>query len=106
MNGEDWTSYEFQSAPPSILCQFRRKDGQHTMVFTDYAKNFYPEFNVSGLEWKLTGIAREELEGMSPEWRAQVMSPVTSPWMQQLLGSVSEGVANSLLLDSAGSRTR
>lgn len=75
MNGDDWTDYTWQPAPQFLLCQFRRKDG---FAHTGYAKDFCPEFNVAGLEWKLTGIAREQLDQMSPEARAQMMPQVGS----------------------------
>ncbi len=71
MPGEDWTSYELHSAPRGLLCQFRRQDG---FAFTGYAKDFFPEFNVAGLEWKLTGIAKEQLERM-PEAVLRQMMP-------------------------------
>lgn len=70
MNGEDWTEYTFQPAPRTLLCQFRR-EGQP--VYVGYAKDFPPEFNVAGLEWKLTGIAREQLDRMPEEVGRQVM---------------------------------
>ncbi len=84
MNGEDWTSYEFQPAPRTLLCQFRRKDG---FAYTGYAEDFYPEFNVAGLEWKLTGIAKEQLDRMPPEVRAQVLPQGGfGAWAAMLIG--------------------
>jgi hypothetical protein len=83
MNGINWTSYEFQRAPRTLLCQFRRKDG---FAHTGYAKDFQPEFNIAGLEWRLTGIARTELEGMPEETRQQVM-PQNIAWSSLMLVS-------------------
>lgn len=87
MPGEDWASYELQPAPRDLLCQFRRQDG---FAFTGYAKDFFPEFNVAGLEWKLTGIAKEQLERMPPEVRVQV-TPQGGPgtWAAMLMGPVA-----------------
>ena len=61
MKGIDWTDYCLQPAPPNLLCQFRRR---HRFYYVGYSRDFYAEFNVSGLEWKLTGIAQEELDRM------------------------------------------
>jgi hypothetical protein len=77
MNGEDWTDYVFQSAPRTLLCQFRRKEW--SKVHVGYAKDFPPESNIAGLEWKLTGIAREQLDHMPPEVKRQMM-PEYSTW--------------------------
>jgi hypothetical protein len=64
MTGLNWTNYATHSAPSSLLCQFRRQDGAYSWQFIGYARDFLPEFNVAGLEWMLTGIAREELDRM------------------------------------------
>ena len=81
MNGETWTSYELQSAPRNLLCQFRRKDNEHiTWQFVGYAKDLHPEFDISGLEWQLTGIAREALDRMPEAVRQQVMMAAPSWW--------------------------
>jgi hypothetical protein len=101
MNGEDWTSYEFQLAPRNLLCLFRRTAEAYNKAIESphfslanwrketprvaYARDFPPEFNISGLEWKLTGIAREELDRMPLEVRRQVM-PLSAScgWAQGL----------------------
>lgn len=82
MNGETWTNYIMQPAPRTLLCQFRREDG---FTHVGYAKDFLPEFNISGLEWKLTGIAREELDRMPLEVRRRAM-PLSAScgWAQGL----------------------
>ena len=88
MNGDDWTCYEFQPAPRDLLCQFRRKDTQYvTWQFVGFARDFLPEFNVYGLEWKLTGIAREQLDQMPAAVRAQVMPPTAIPWSSLMCAS-------------------
>jgi hypothetical protein len=74
MTGLDWTSYEAQPAPRDLLCQFRRQDGKYLWEFVGYAKDFLPEFDIAGLKWRLTGIAREELDGMTPEEREKALS--------------------------------
>jgi hypothetical protein len=73
MNGEDWTDYNFQPAPSNLLCQFQRIDERGCLRFVGFAKDMLPEFNIARLQWKLTGIAREQLDRMPPEVRAQVM---------------------------------
>jgi len=100
MNGEDWTSYEFQPAPRDLLCQFRghagfvKSDGVFVgPVCTGYAKDFSPYCNVHGIEWKLTGIAREQLDRMPEEVRRQVM-PLAG-WRQMLNGLVGNELAPS-----------
>ena len=82
MNGLDWTDYMFQPAPRSLLCQFRRKEWAE--IHVGYAKDFRPEFNVAGLEWKLTGIAREQLDQMPATVRTQVMPGAS--WIGVLTG--------------------
>jgi hypothetical protein len=65
MNGETWTQYALQPPSRDLLCQFRRHADQGPAGwFVAYARDFRPEFNISGLEWRLTGIAREELDRM------------------------------------------
>src|ERR1700731_377956 len=71
MTGDDWTDYSTQPAPRTLLCQFRR--GDKFFNYVAYAKDFDPAFNIAGLEWKLTGIAREQLDWMSEAMRRQVM---------------------------------
>lgn len=105
VNGEDWTSYEFQPAPPTLLCLFRRNEdsirqlqriGQlrevNLRVWTGYAQDFSPEFNAANLEWKLTGIAREELDAMVPEFRAQVVP--SAGWASMLNRLLGKGQAS------------
>jgi hypothetical protein len=92
MNRLDWTSYEFQPAPSSLLCQFRERGSD--LVFVDYAADFSPTVAVGCLEWKLTGIAREELERMSPEGRAQVMPQAGFGMLVNLLGRMGCGPAS------------
>ena len=102
MNGEDWTSYEFQPAPSMLLCQFRRRDGLFQFSHTGFAKDFLPEFNVAGLEWNLTGIAREQLERMSPEARAQVMSQTGMySWLAKMTMQAAAGQASISQRDAA-----
>jgi hypothetical protein len=72
--GLDWTDYFLAPAPPSLLCQFRRRRANSIeQEGVRYAQDFPSEFNCAGLEWKLTGIAREELDRMPEEVRRQVM---------------------------------
>lgn len=70
MTGEDWTNYATTPAPRTLLCQFRRKDRYFNHV--GFAKDFLPEFNVAGLEWRLTGIAKEQLDRMPEEVRTRI----------------------------------
>jgi hypothetical protein len=91
MNGETWTSYKFQLAPQDLLCQFRYPlpdiNGDAYCKYTGYARDFAPYYDLAaGLEWKLTGIAREQLDRMPEEVRRQVMSQ-----------SMGYGLANRLL---------
>lgn len=65
---EGWTSYELRR-PPDVLCQFARDGG---MPFICKPSEFYPEFNISGLYWRLTGIGREYLDSLPPEMRTQM----------------------------------
>jgi hypothetical protein len=95
MTGLDWTSYEAQPAPRTLLCQFRRQDGKHLREFVGYAKDFLPEFDIAGLKWRLTGIAREELDGMPEAVREQVMPPTNTQWLNVLLGQ-SSGFGSSI----------
>jgi len=76
MIGKDWTSCDRHSAPPQLLCMFRRAEWRQPGI--GYACEFSPEFNVAGLEWKLTGIAKEALAGMSPEAQARALVRVGS----------------------------
>ena len=94
MNGLDWTSYAFQLPPPTLLCQFRREGQGQAGWFVGYAKDFSPEFNVANLEWRLTGIARVQLDQMPPEIRAQVMA-LTPPWMNRMMTS-QEGALGAM----------
>lgn len=75
MHGDTWTEYTIQPAPPNLLCQFRRKDG---FAHTGYAKDFLPEFDIAGLQWKLTGIAREQWDRMPDRVKQQVMPQALS----------------------------
>ena len=100
MNGETWTSYEFQRAPTDFLCQFRREDG---FTHIGYAKDFLPEFNISGLEWKLTGIAREQLDGMPEEFKRQVMPPAGLGWFANILLSPYANMAQFAGFGCSGS---
>lgn len=94
MNEFDWTDYTATPAPRTLLCQFRRRDG---FAHTGYAKDFLPEFNVAGLEWRLTGIARTELEGMPEETRQQVM-PQNIAWSSLMLAPKPGDFARGSLL--------
>ena len=77
MTGLNWTNYIFTPAPPSLLCQFRRRVSDEAAVLcTGYACDFSPESNCANLEWRLTGIAREQLDRMPPEARAQVFGGI------------------------------
>ena len=73
MHGEDWTDYYFQPPPPTLLCQFRRIDERGCLQFVGFSKDMVPEFKSVGLQWKLTGIAREQLDRMPYEVQMQVM---------------------------------
>ena len=86
MTGIEWTDYQFQPAPRTLLCQFRRTGQGQAGWFVTYAKDFLPEFNVANLEWRLTGIAREALEGMPEAVRQQAM-PLGVPWSNVMLAS-------------------
>jgi hypothetical protein len=79
MIGIDWTNYVYRPAPRSLLCVFRHPAWDRTVVC--YARNFFPDCNVVGLEWKLTGIARMELDQMPEEAQAQVMALVPGSCM-------------------------
>ena len=94
MIGESWVRYELQPAPRNLLCQFRRKGQGSAGWFVGYAKDFSSYFNIADLEWQLTGIAREQLDRMPPEVRAQVMPP-TGGWagMSTLSAMVTMGCA-------------
>jgi hypothetical protein len=48
MIGLDWTNYAYHPAPRSLLCQFRRQDGDYLWQFVGYAKDFLSVFNVAG----------------------------------------------------------
>jgi hypothetical protein len=87
MLGEDWTSYELQPAPRDLLCQFRWNRSGEAAIEVAYAKDFPPEVCTTHLEWKLTGIAREQLDRMPEEVRRQVMpEPYSGLMMMSLLG--------------------
>ncbi len=88
MLGEDWTNYGFHPAPRTLLCQFRRRGQGEAGWFVGYAKDFAPEFNIVDFEWRLTGIAKEELDQMGPEGRAQVM-PQGMNWIGILASPVA-----------------
>jgi hypothetical protein len=72
MHGIEWTSYEYQPAPTGLLCRFRRKNPEYAM-FVGYARDFPSLPSIVGLEWQLTGIAREQLENMSDAAGQQLM---------------------------------
>lgn len=93
MTGEDWTNYITVPAPRTLLCQFRRKDRYFNHV--GFAKDFLPEFNVAGLEWKLTGIAKEQLDRMPEEVRRQVMSEVNG-WANSLIAQSGQGLSSQI----------
>ena len=77
MNGEVWINYEDQSAPRDLLCLFRRNAETYYRAVASpyfslaawrreipsigYARDFPLDLDTTGLEWKLTGIAHEEL---------------------------------------------
>jgi hypothetical protein len=77
MIGETWTSYKLQPAPPSLLCQFRINFQAYCAAVANsrfclrrwrdegpprigYVKDFSGQFDTDDLEWKLTGIAKEQ----------------------------------------------
>jgi hypothetical protein len=57
-----WTRYWGGGAvplpSPDLMLQFRNSHG----TFIGRRADFHPEFNVWGLQWRLTGIARWQLE--------------------------------------------
>jgi hypothetical protein len=89
MIGLAWTNYVYHPAPRSLLCQFRRQDGDYLWQFVGYAKDFLSVFNVAGLEWKLTGIARVELDRMPDEQRRQMFGVMSSSWHLGNFGGMS-----------------
>ena len=56
-----WTPYLMCRAPVDAMCCFWNEYNGDRWV--GYASDMHPFFNVSYLWWKLTGIARIELEG-------------------------------------------
>ena len=88
MIGLDWTDYVYHPAPRSLLCQFRRYgDGP---VQIAYAKDFSSYFNVAGLEWKLTGIARMELDRMTDEQKRKMFRSMPGNWVWWMTGNQIE----------------
>ena len=102
MNGDDWTSYELQPAPRDLLCRFRYPLPQISpdayCEYTGYAKDFAPQYDPfsAGLEWKLTGIAREQLDRMPEEVRRQVMPAPLYSGLASLLGQLGAFGASSM----------
>jgi len=96
MNGIEWTDYILQPAPQNLLCLFRRPAWGNNILA--YARDFHPECNAVDLQWMLTGIAREQLERMSPECRLQVMPElgVFSQWAWALTDRYSRTAAQVL----------
>lgn len=70
----DWSSYMSCQAPRDLLCVFRQ--GEAGQPWVGYARDFSPSMYVAELQWKLTGIAREELAGMGLAEQMQRL-PVT-----------------------------
>lgn len=105
MTGEDWTDYTTIPAPKTLLCQFRRKD--RFLNHVGFAKDFLPEFNVVGLEWKLTGIAREQLDRMPEEVKQRMMPENYGGWVVMgMLAAIVQGscaqMTNSIFADCWG----
>lgn len=92
MSGEQWNSYEF-IRPPEVLCQFMNQRGE---IFVAKPSNLHPEFNVAGLKWRLTGIARTYLDSLAPEVRAQIESTSTALYGNILGGAIFQGIGANL----------
>jgi hypothetical protein len=81
----DWINHALHPAPRTLLCQFRRPQWNRPVVC--YITDFLPDRNVTDLEWRLTGIAREQLDWMPEEVREQVMgSPLG--WLTAMMNQV------------------
>jgi hypothetical protein len=61
---DGWYDYIKMGPPERKLCQFKQYDDGEPWV--GYASDFHPEFNISYLKWKLTGIARTQDEDKWP----------------------------------------
>jgi hypothetical protein len=57
---DGWHDYVGHPPPAGALCQFKRDD---VKSWVDHNDDYSPFMNVAGLKWKLTGIARVQLEG-------------------------------------------
>ena len=55
---DGWYEYYGGGCPKNKLCQFK---DTVTGVWVGYARNLSPEFNMSYLKWRLTGIGKEGL---------------------------------------------
>lgn len=56
---DGWSDYIF-SPPPAVLCQFRRESTGETFLANPL--EFSRIFNVAGLQWRLTGIGKQQIE--------------------------------------------
>ncbi len=87
---EEWTEYSLRGAPAALLCVFWRGGLDRPRV--GYAKDFPADLNAAGLWWKLTGIARMELDAMPPEQREQVLGSTPS-YLERILSGSFVGAA-------------
>lgn len=96
--GLDWTSYSLCPAPWGILCQFRRRN-KPLGLFTFVARreDFLPEFNINGLEWKLTGIGKEQLAGMDLAVRQQLLEGSLVSYYRNLAFGNTSALGASLM---------
>ena len=60
---DGWYAYIYGAPPKDALCQFKQDvEGYIGGPWVGYSSDFSPEFNVAYLKWRLTGIARMQLE--------------------------------------------
>ena len=72
-----WMPYVHRQPPTGVLVEFRQMVSNISPQphWIGYREELGPEMNVACLHWRLTGIGREELDGMCPEQRVQREQP-------------------------------
>ncbi len=60
---DGWTSFSECGPPQGVLLQFRYNhgDGQYTSMSPGYAEKLSPYFDRAGMQWRITGIGKEQL---------------------------------------------
>ncbi len=72
-DGDGWNELDKFTLPQGVLFQFRYSFGMGEYVHLDanYVEDLSPRLNRSGLQWRMTGIGREQIEARAQLKRSQ-----------------------------------